>query len=473
MLDRGLDCFARMLLSWTGFLFIAVTGAIAESRPNVLFIAIDDLNTRLGCYGFEQLHSPNIDRLASEGVRFDRAYCQFPSCGPSRTSVLTGLRPSETGMLHNRMSFRELAPDAVTLPQLFRQNGYHVARVGKIFHQRVPLDIGASGSDDPGSWDEVVNPIGRDRADENLMTIYTPQLGIADTMGYLKADGADIEQTDGKVATESIRLLEERGDSPFFLAVGFYRPHIPYIAPKTYFDLYDIEETRLPRLPDDYRDTVPAAALSSTPDWPNFHTTEREARECILAYEACVTFVDAQVGRVLEAVDRLGLRDNTIVVLWGDHGYHLGEHGLWRKNSLYEESARAPLIFRVPGLEPNQSDCLRLVEFVDIYPTIADLAGVGMPEGLSGVSLRPLLEDPQGEWNRPAFTQTLFLGAPGYSIRTDRWRYTEWGDESEHGVELYDHDSDPDEMNNLGDTKGHAKIRERLSQLIANNWPNR
>ena len=473
MLDRGLDCFARMLLSWTGFLFIAVTGAIAESRPNVLFIAIDDLNTRLGCYGFEQLHSPNIDRLASEGVRFDRAYCQFPSCGPSRTSVLTGLRPSETGMLHNRMSFRELAPDAVTLPQLFRQNGYHVARVGKIFHQRVPLDIGASGSDDPGSWDEVVNPIGRDRADENLMTIYTPQLGIADTMGYLKADGADIEQTDGKVATESIRLLEERGDSPFFLAVGFYRPHIPYIAPKTYFDLYDIEETRLPRLPDDYRDTVPAAALSSTPDWPNFHTTEREARECILAYEACVTFVDAQVGRVLEAVDRLGLRDNTIVVLWGDHGYHLGEHGLWRKNSLYEESARAPLIFRVPGLEPNQSDCLRLVEFVDIYPTIADLAGVGMPEGLSGVSLRPLLEDPQGEWNRPAFTQTLFLGAPGYSIRTDRWRYTEWGDESEHGVELYDHDSDPDEMNNLGDTKGHAKIRERLSQLIAKNWPNR
>lgn len=473
MLDRGLDCFARMLLSWTGFLFIAVTGAIAESRPNVLFIAIDDLNTRLGCYGFEQLHSPNIDRLASEGVRFDRAYCQFPSCGPSRTSVLTGLRPSETGMLHNRMSFRELAPDAVTLPQLFRQNGYHVARVGKIFHQRVPLDIGASGSDDPGSWDEVVNPIGRDRADENLMTIYTPQLGIADTMGYLKADGADIEQTDGKVATESIRLLEKRGDSPFFLAVGFYRPHIPYIAPKTYFDLYDIEETRLPRLPDDYRDTVPAAALSSTPDWPNFHTTEREARECILAYEACVTFVDAQVGRVLEAVDRLGLRDNTIVVLWGDHGYHLGEHGLWRKNSLYEESARAPLIFRVPGLEPNQSDCLRLVEFVDIYPTIADLAGVGMPEGLSGVSLRPLLEDPQGEWNRPAFTQTLFLGAPGYSIRTDRWRYTEWGDESEHGVELYDHDSDPDEMNNLGDTKGHAKIRERLSQLIAKNWPNR
>ena len=186
-----------------------------------------------------------------------------------------------------------------------------------------------------------------------------------------------------------------------------------------------------------------------------------------------MTFVDAQVGRVLEAVDRLGLRDNTIVVLWGDHGYHLGEHGLWRKNSLYEESARAPLIFRVPGLEPNQSDCLRLVEFVDIYPTIADLAGVGMPEGLSGVSLRPLLEDPQGEWNRPAFTQTLFLGAPGYSIRTDRWRYTEWGDESEHGVELYDHDSDPDEMNNLGDTKGHAKIRERLSQLIANNWPNR
>lgn len=473
MVILGWKVWGRIFALNLGILWIVSAGMLAESRPNVLFIAIDDLNTRLGCYGFEKVHSPNIDRLASEGVRFDRAYCQFPSCGPSRTSVLTGLRPSETGMLHNRMSFRELAPNAVTLPQLFRGNGYRVARVGKIFHQRVPLDIGTSGSDDPGSWDEVVNPIGRDRADEDLMTIYTPQLGIADTMGYLKAEGEDIEQTDGKVATESIKLLEELRDAPFFLAVGFYRPHIPYIAPKAYFDLYDLEETPLPQLPENYRANVPSAALSSTPDWPNFHTTEREARECILAYEACVTFVDAQVGRVLEAVDRLGLRDNTIVVLWGDHGYHLGEHGLWRKNSLYEESARAPLIFRVPGIDPSQSDCPRLVEFVDIYPTIADFAGVGIPEELSGVSLRPLLEDPRVEWNRPAFTQTLFLGAPGYSVRTDRWRYTEWGDEGEQGVELYDHDSDPLEMNNLGRLEGHAEIRERLSQLIAKNWPDR
>lgn len=456
-----------------GLLSFACVGALAENRPNVLFIAIDDLNTRLGCYGFERVSSPNIDRLASEGVRFDRAYCQFPSCGPSRTSVLTGLRPSETGMLHNRMSFRELAPNAVTLPQLFRANEYHVARVGKIFHQRVPLDIGTSGSDDPGSWDEVVNPIGRDRDDEDLMTIYTPQLGIADTMGFLKADGEDIEQTDGKVASEAIRLLEERGSGPFFLAVGFYRPHIPYIAPKTYFDLYELDETHLPHLPENYRQTVPDAALSSTPDWPNFHTTERQARECILAYEACVSFVDAQVGRVLEAVDRLGLRENTIVVLWGDHGYHLGEHGLWRKNSLYEESARAPLIFRVPGIEPTQSDCFRLVEFVDIYPTIADLAGLRVPKALSGISLRPLLMNPQAEWNRPAFTQTLFLGAPGYSVRTDRWRYTEWGDAGEKGIELYDHQSDVAEMHNLGESTEHAEVRVRLRKLIAENWPDR
>jgi len=473
MFAHGWNGWGRIVALNLGILWIVSTGVLAENWPNVLFIAIDDLNTRLGCYGFEHVRSPNIDRLASEGVRFDRAYCQFPSCGPSRTSVLTGLRPSETGMLHNRMSFRDLAPDAVTLPQLFRANGYYVARVGKIFHQRVPLDIGTSGSDDPGSWDEVVNPIGRDRADEDLLTIYTPQLGIADTMGYLKADGEDIEQTDGKVASESIRLLEERGADPFFLAVGFYRPHIPYIAPKNYFDLYDLEDTRLPRLPEDYRETVPAAALSSTPDWPNFYTTEEQAGECILAYEACVSFVDTQVGRVLAAIDRLSLRDNTIVVLWGDHGYHLGEHGLWRKNSLYEESARAPLIFRAPGMEPNQSDCHRLVEFVDIYPTLADLAGIGIPEGLSGISLMPLLKNPQSEWNRPAYTQTLFLGAPGYSVRTDRWRYTEWGDEAEQGIELYDHQSDPKEMINLGDSEAHAKTRQGLRQLIAEKWPDR
>ncbi len=445
--------------------------AAVPDRPNVLFIAIDDLNTRLGCYGVDRISSPHIDKFASEGVRFDRAYCQYPSCGPSRTSLLTGLRPQTSGMINNRMSFRELVPDAVTLPQLFRKNGYYVARVGKIFHQRVPLDIGESGADDPGSWDEVVNPRGRDKDEEHLLTVYSPQLSIADAMAYLKAEGEDTEQTDGKVADEAIRLLEQSRDQPFFIAAGFYRPHIPYIAPKKYFELYDIEETTLPTIPEGYRKRVPSAALSSTPDWPNFHTTEREARECILAYDACTSFVDAQVGRLLAAVDRLGLRKNTIVVLWGDHGYLLGEHGLWRKNSLYEESARAPLIFRVPGMEPPQSDCPRIVEFLDIYPTLADLANLTPPAEIEGTSLRPLLENPTSDWNRPAYIQTLFVDVPGYSVRTDRWRYVEWGKEGAAGTELYDQHEDPREMSNLAHSMDHSEIIRALRWKIRQNWP--
>ena len=454
-------------------LLMSILGAEVPKKPNVLFIAIDDLNTRLGCYGFDHISSPHIDRLAREGVRFDRAYCQYPSCGPSRTSVLTGLRPQTTGMINNRMSFRKLAPEAVTLPQLFKKNGYYTARVGKIFHQRVPLDIGTSGADDPASWLEVINPRGRDKDEEQLLTVYTPQLGIADAMSFLKADGQDEEQTDGQVATEAIRLLREHRDKPFFLGVGFYRPHIPYIAPKKYFNRYRMGDVSLPDMPPDYLDTVPAAALSSTPDWPNFHTTEREAKASILAYDACVSFVDAQVGRLMEAVDALGLRDNTLVVLWGDHGYHLGEHGLWRKNSLYEESARAPLIIRVPGLSPELSDCRRIVEFVDIYPTIADLAGLEAPGNLEGISLRPLLENPLAEWNRPAFIQTKFADVPGYSVRTDRWRYVEWGSRGEKGVELYDQMLDPTEMNNLARDEQYRPTMDRLKALVSGNWPSR
>lgn len=454
--------FLTLLLGFGASLAIAET----PSKPNVLFIAIDDLNTRLGCYGFDHVSSPHIDKLASEGTRFDKAYCQYPSCGPSRTSVLTGLRPQTTGMINNRMTFRELAPDAVTLPQLFLKNGYYTARVGKVFHQRVPLDIGTSGSDDPASWSEVVNPIGRDKDEEQLMTIYTPQLHISNTMGYLKANGSDAEQTDGKVANETIRLLKENKDKPFFIAAGFYRPHTPYIAPKKYFDLYDLDETQMPKLPADYQDRVPASALSSTPEWPNFNTTEEEARECKLAYDACISFVDAQVGRLLSAVDELGLRENTIIVLWGDHGYHLGEHGLWRKNSLYEESARAPLIISSPGIETNAHDCERIVEFVDIYPTIADLAGLTPPNDIEGVSLRPLMERPDTQWNRPAYIQTLFVDVPGYSIRTDRWRYVEWGERGGKGIELYDQLYDPSEMNNLAGSEDHSKTIKRLRKLV-------
>jgi uncharacterized sulfatase len=356
------------------------------------------------------------------------------------------------------------------LPQLFRKNGWHVARVGKIFHQSVPTDIGTSGPDDPDSWDEVVNPRGRDKDEEDLLTVYTPQLPLPDQMAYLAAEGEDAEQTDGKVADEAIRLLEKHRDKPFFIAAGFYRPHIPYIAPKPYFDLYPIERVTLPLIPNGYRARVPAAALASTPEWPNFGTTDMQARECIRAYDACVTFVDAQVGRLLGAVDRLELRDNTIVVLWGDHGYHLGEHGLWRKNSLFEESVRAPLIVADPGMAIDSHECLQLVEFVDIFPTVAELAGLNPPENLEGVSLVPLLKKPAMEWNRPAFSQVQFGEIPGRSVRTDRWRCNEWGKGGDAGIELYDEQKDPQELENLAADPNHDAVLEEMRRLLRERW---
>lgn len=438
----------------------------------MLFIAVDDLNTRLACYGFEHIHSPNIDALAERGVRFDRAYCQFPSCGPSRASVLTGLRPDTTGVLHNRIRLREAAPDVVTMPQYFRKHGYFVARVGKIYHQANPTHIGTSGPDDPLSWDEVVNPRGRDKDEENLLTVYTPQLPLPDQMSYFKSEGEDREQTDGKVIDETIRLLKREAENgrPFFLAAGLYRPHIPYIAPKKYFDLYKIEQTPLPLIPDGYRESKPAAALASTPEWPNFGTTALQARECILAYDACVSFVDAQIGRLLDALENSGIGDETIVVLWGDHGYHLGEHGLWRKNSLYEESARAPLIIHDPRIESAGSDCERIVEFVDIFPTIAELCGLPVPENLEGVSLTPLLRNPNAVWDRPAFSQVQFREHGGRSVRTERWRYVEWGEGGAAGIELYDQIEDPREMRNLAGMPEFAETVQELREILIGNF---
>jgi uncharacterized sulfatase len=470
-----------LLVALSGFfLLFPYSGSSEEKprRPNILFIAIDDLNTRLNCYGLEHIHSPHIDRLARRGVRFNHAYCQFPSCGPSRASVLTGLRPETTGMLHNRMSLRNKLPDLVTLPQLFRKNDYFVARVGKIFHQSNPTDIGTSGPDDPESWDHVVNPRGRDKDEEDLLTVYTPDLPLPDQMAYLKAEGSDDEQTDGKVALETVRLLEKhaKSEKPFFIAAGFYRPHIPYIAPKKYFEKYRIEDTAFPALPANYRQSsgVPAAALASTPEWPNFGTTEQQVRECILAYDACISFVDAQVGILLDAIERLGLTDNTIIVFWGDHGYHLGEHGLWRKNSLFEESTRAPLMIAGPGIPASEDGCDRIVEFVDIYPTVIELAGLpdDKTHPLEGISLTPLLFNPRARWTRPAFSQVQFAEAPGRSIRTDRWRYSEWGPNGEHGIELYDLKTDPNELRNLSGNKELETLRQKLRDLLHQKFSN-
>jgi len=447
----------------------AASSSPASPKLNVLFIAVDDMNCCLGCYGHPFVKSPNIDRLAARGTRFDRNYCQFPLCSPSRSSLMTGLRPDTTQVFDLKKHFRSVLPDVVTLPQMFMRNGYFAARVGKVYHYGVPGDIGTSGLDDPPSWREVVNPRGRDKDEEHKLINYTPTRGLGSALCFLKAEGRDEEQTDGIGANAAIKFLEDHRHQPFFIAAGFYRPHCPYVAPKAYFDLYPLEMIQMPKEPADYIKLVPPAALLSTQPWPWFGVTEQQARESIQAYFAAISFVDAQIGRVLDTLDRLKLADKTVVVFWSDNGYHLGEHGLWMKQSDFENSACVPMIIASPNQKAKGTACGRTVELLDIYPTLAELCGLTPPPGLEGKSLRPLLDDPHAPWDKPAFTQVWRGSFPGYSVRTERFRYTEW-DDGRQGVELYDYQQDPREFSNRAQDPQYASVVAELKALIQKNW---
>ena len=474
------------LLAMVASLLLVVPAPGQETparRLNVLYITSDDLNCALSCYGHAEVKSPQIDRLSARGVRFERAYCQFPLCNPSRASFLTGLRPNQTGVINNAARFREKVPEVVTLPQLFQKAGYFVARVGKLYHYGVPGQIGTEGLDDPPSWQQVVNPRGRDKDDEPKIFSLTPG-NFGGTPSWLSADGSDEEQTDAVGAAEAIKLLEQNKDRPFFLAVGFYRPHTPYVAPHKYFEMYPRDKLAIVTTPEGDRDDIPPPALTST----RRDMDERLQREATQAYYASITFMDAQVGKLLDALERLKLADNTIVVFHSDHGYHVGEHGmLWQKQSLFEESARVPLIVAAPRMKANGKSSPRTAELIDVYPTLAELCGLTPPENLPGRSLAPLLADPNAAWDKPALTQVFrggggggkgkgkgkkaqdkgqaAAGFPGYSLRTERWRYTEW-DGGRQGVELYDHESDPQEYTNLAQDPQHAQTVKELSAKL-------
>jgi iduronate 2-sulfatase len=472
------------------FFFVASAFAFSQSQPkpnanakNVLFLIADDLNCDLQCYGDPQVQTPNIDKLASRGVLFERAYCQFPLCSPSRSSFLTGRRPNATKIHTNPKAgrastdytatphFREFIPDTVTLPQLYRLNGYRSVRVGKLYHYGVPAQIGTSGLDDLASWDLVVNPAGRDKSEEHKIFSLTPG-SYGGSLSWLATAGNDLEHTDGLSATAAISLLNEFHDNkqPFFLAVGFFRPHTPYVAPAAYFDRYPTSSISLPELSEDDRTRDPAPAYASAKKEQE-EISDDQRRKAIQAYHASITFMDSQVGRVLDELDRLGMSENTVVVMTSDHGYHMYQHGLWQKMSLFENSARVPLIIAAPGLKAKGKRTKALAELVDLYPTLAGISELKAPDYLNGVSLQPILSDPNLAVKDAAFTQLRRGNFDGYSIRTDRYRYTLW-DKGTKGEQLYDMEKDPTESKNLANNADMkttiSELREKLMRYAGN-----
>ncbi len=442
---------------------VLAAGPATADRPNVLFLICDDLNCDIGCYGHPQVKTPNIDRLAARGVRFERAYCQFPLCGPSRASFMTGLYPDQTLVQRNAIYIREHVPNVKTMSQMFRDAGYFATRIGKIYHYNVPLHIGTGGHDDPYSWDYTINPRGRDRDDEPLIFSLTPG-SYGGTLSWLAADGTDREQTDGIAADEASKMLKQfaEKDTPFYLAVGLYRPHTPYVAPKRYFDMYPLDQINVPSVPEGYLQTIPEPARKSiTRKKDQLNLDPALARQAIQAYYASITFADAQLGRILDALDSLQLDENTIIIFTSDHGYHMGEHGHWQKTTLFENAARVPLVIAGPTIARGGSS-ESFAEMVDFYPTLAELAGLKAPDSVSGVSLVETLHDPSKQTRTSALTQY----DSGYSLRTARYRYTAWGREGSDGRELYDHQSDPHEMHNLAEDSGHAETVHRLGQLL-------
>lgn len=457
----------------------------ATDRPNILLIAVDDLRPALGCFGDTTAVTPEIDRLAARGMTFSKAYCQLAVCSPSRLSLLTGLRPDTIKVWDLQTHFRETVPDAVTLPQHFRDHGYHTRSIGKIFHGS------GTPSKDPPSWskkpqlDHVRDPQLRYSLPQNLQG---SGLKRASTEA---ADVPDNSYADGIACDLAVAALAElrKQQQPFFLAVGFRKPHLPFCAPQTYWDLYDRDAIPLPAF---VRHPVGAPELA-TRSWnelegyrdipTNGQLTVAKSNQLRHGYYACVSYIDAQVGRLLDTLDRLQLTDRTIIVLLGDHGFHLGEQGLWTKANNYELSTRVPLIISVPGIQNSGTRCNRAVEFVDIFPTLAEVCSLPVPTDLEGVSMQPLLQNPHLAWKTAVFSQyprpqtgSRYSGRGdimGYAVRTQHFRYVEWQDNASGrllAAELYDHRTDANETQNLAPKPESAAILQQHAKILRAGW---
>lgn len=434
--------------------------------PNVLLLMADDLNTSLSGFGHPQCKTPMLDRLARDGVRFENMHCQYPVCGSSRASLMTGLYPYTNGMLGNSGDLRKNMPDVVTMSQLFRQNGYRVGRVSKIFHMGIPPEIiaGTADHDDPQSWDEVVNIKAPEQNAPGVKTEWSPKDKSSQTFTGVEAEGDDLAHADGMAAEAAIGFLQRNQKRPFFLACGFVRPHVPLVAPSKYFDRYEREAMIAPNVPEGDLDDVPEI-IRDYKSIDRYGVTPELHKGLLEAYYASISYMDAQVGRVLDELDKLGLKENTIVVFSSDHGYLLGHHNKFQKQHLFEEATRVPFILRAPWLNRTRGRATRqITELVDLYPTIAELAGLTPPPGLQGASLLPLLKDPDSKDWKKAFAFTISRSG-GESIRTHDWRYTQWGFGSK-GKELYDLKNDPGGFTNLANKPEYAAQRKRLEEQL-------
>jgi iduronate 2-sulfatase len=473
----------------------------AAKKFNVLFIAVDDLRPEFGAYGKTYVHSPNMDKLAARGLVFNRAYCQQAVCSPTRSSLLTGTRPDTTKVWDLVTHFRTALPDVVTLPQLFKNNGYFVQGMGKIYH---------GGYDDPPSWSVPwTNPRKETYAQPANTELVKKQRDAARQAGktgrelqqagrgpaYEAADVPDNTFHDGALAEMAIKALNQMHakNQPFFLGVGFIKPHLPFVAPKKYWDLYDPAKITLAPNPFRAKDSPPYAVqeggeLRAYANIPHGHLPDDLARTLKHGYYAAISYMDAQVGKVLDELDRLGHKDDTIVVLWGDHGWKLGEHDAWCKHTNVENDTNVTLILSVPGMKPAGKRSDAIVEFVDIYPTLAELAGLPLPKHLEGASFVPVLADPQRTWKPAAFSQfprpagvTGGKALMGYSMRTDRYRFTRWVERTNHekvaAIELYDHQTDPQENVNVANDPTNAALVGQLTEQWIKGWrgamPNR
>ena len=458
-----------MKLFFAGTIFITLFLQIgnaclgqSNNKYNVVFIIADDLTTTaLSCYENPVCNAPNIDKLAFEGMRYTRAYCQYPVCGPSRASLMFGYYPSAT-QTYGYISGRENVGSARdSWAQLFMKNGYYTARVSKIFHMGVPIDIekGSNGTDDEASWTERFNSQGPEWKAEGIAELVQknpygtkPRRG-GNVMTIVKADGDALVHSDGKTAAKACELIKEHKNESFFLAVGFVRPHVPFVAPKAYFDPYPYQQMILPpKVEDDWDDIPPRGIpyLTSV----NARMSEDQEKKAVAGYYAAVSFMDAQVGKVLKTLKEEGLEDNTIVVFTSDHGYHLGEHRFWMKGSLHEESARVPLIIKVPGKKPGV--CSSFAELVDLYPTVAELAGIEYSKNLQGKSLVKTLNNPEHKVREEAFSVTLKGNA--FLLRNEKWAYIQYDEDAKAGMELFNMEYDKKQYNNLAYNPNYKKI---------------